>query len=134
MFLADLDENRLLVAKEMGATYTLKVTTRDSRALAKQVVDTLGCSPDRTIECSGAEPSIATAIYVSQTIVSLMLCKGLLITALLPPPPPPLRPLVQAESLYLLVSEKPRSPCPSWMHLSERSTFVVYFATPTGER
>ena len=53
------------MAKELGATYTVKVTTRDSRALAKQVVETLGCQPDQTIECSGAEPSIATAIYVS---------------------------------------------------------------------
>ena len=61
----DLDENRLRVAKEMGATYTVKVTTRDSRALAKQIVDTLGSNPDRSIECSGAEPSVATAIYVS---------------------------------------------------------------------
>ena len=65
LFHTDLDENRLRIAKEMGATYTVKVTTRDSRALAKQIVDTLGCNPDRTIECSGAEPSIATAIYVS---------------------------------------------------------------------
>ena len=61
----DLDENRLRVAKEMGATYTVKVTTRDSRELARQIEGTLGCKPDRTIECSGAEPSIATAIYVS---------------------------------------------------------------------
>ena len=67
----DLDENRLRVAKEMGATYTVKVTTRDSRELAKQIVDTLGCSPDRTIECSGAAPSIATAIYVSTVMINL---------------------------------------------------------------
>ena len=65
IYVIDLDENRLRVAKEMGATYTVKVTTRDSRDLAKQIVDTLGCNPDRTIECSGAEASIATAIYVS---------------------------------------------------------------------
>ena len=64
--LTDLDEKRLQVAKEMGASYTVKVTTRDSRELARRIVDTLGCSPDRTIECSGAEPSIATAIYVSR--------------------------------------------------------------------
>ena len=62
---ADIDEGRLKVAKEMGATYTVKVTTRDSRALAKEIETTLGCRPDRSIECSGAEPSIATAIYVS---------------------------------------------------------------------
>ena len=71
IYAVDLDENRLRVAKEMGATYTVKVTTRDSRALAKQIEDTLGCKPDRTIECSGAEPSIATAIYVSNVMASL---------------------------------------------------------------
>ena len=49
----------------MGATYTLKVTGRDSRALAKEIVSTLGSPPDYTLECSGAESSIATAIYVS---------------------------------------------------------------------
>lgn len=49
----------------MGATHTIKVTTKDSRALAKEIEATLGCRPDRSMECSGAEASIATAIYVS---------------------------------------------------------------------
>ena len=63
---SDIDENRLRVAKEMGAKYVVKVTTtKDSRALAEEIVSTLGCAPDRTLECSGAGPSIATAIYVS---------------------------------------------------------------------
>ncbi len=53
----------------MGASYTLKVTTRDGRALAKEIEATMGCQPDRTIECSGAEPSIATAIYVMTSIM-----------------------------------------------------------------
>lgn len=48
----------------MGATYTVKVTSRDGRVTAKEIEDTLGCKPDHSIECSGAEPSIATAIYV----------------------------------------------------------------------
>ncbi len=61
---SDIDEGRLRVAKEMGATYTVKVTSRDSLALAKEVESTLACQPQQTIECSGAEPSIATAIYV----------------------------------------------------------------------
>ena len=61
---ADIDEGRLKVAKEMGATYTLKVTSRDSRALADEVAAILGDRADCTIECSGAEPSVATAIYV----------------------------------------------------------------------
>lgn len=63
-FLSDIDEGRLKVAEKMGATYTVKVTTRDSRALAKNIAAVLKCQPDCSIECSGAEPSIATAIYV----------------------------------------------------------------------
>ncbi len=53
----------------MGATYTVRVTSQDSHALAKEVESMLGCKPDRTIECSGAEASIATAIYVRQLVV-----------------------------------------------------------------
>jgi threonine dehydrogenase-like Zn-dependent dehydrogenase len=63
--LPDLDEGRLKVARDIGATYTLKVTSKDSRALAKEIESTLGCQPHCSIECSGAEASIATAIYVS---------------------------------------------------------------------
>ena len=48
----------------MGASYTVTVTTRDGHALAKEIEATLGCQPDNTIECSGVESSIATAIYV----------------------------------------------------------------------
>ena len=65
----DIDEGRLQVAKAMGATHVVKVTTKDSRALAKQISDILGCQPDQSIECSGAEPSIATAIYVGLGVV-----------------------------------------------------------------
>lgn len=64
LYFPDIDEGRLRVAQQMGASYTVKVTTQDNRALAKQIEETLGCMPDRSIECSGAEPSIATAIYV----------------------------------------------------------------------
>ena len=60
----DLDEGRLKVAKEMGATHTIKVATKNSRALAREIETTLGCKPDRSFECSGAESSIAAAIYV----------------------------------------------------------------------
>lgn len=49
----------------MGATHTVKVNTRDGRVLANEIRTTLGCSPDQTLECSGVESSIATAIYVS---------------------------------------------------------------------
>lgn len=61
----DLDAGRLEVAKQLGAAHTIQVKTRDTRLLAKHIEDTLGCKPDQSIECSGAQPSVATAIYVS---------------------------------------------------------------------
>ena len=61
---SDIDEDRLKVAKDMGATYTVKVTSRDSRAVAKEVAEVLKCQPDCAMECSGVEGSVATAIYV----------------------------------------------------------------------
>lgn len=67
---ADIDEGRLKVAKELGASFTVKVTGRDGRVTAREVEETLGCKPDRSMECSGAESSIATAIYVSICLVS----------------------------------------------------------------
>ena len=53
------------MAKKLGATYTIQVKTRDTRQLAQQIETVMGCKPDQSIECSGAQPSIATAIYVS---------------------------------------------------------------------
>lgn len=61
----DIDAGRLEVAKKLGATYPIHVKTRDCKALANQIAKTMGCQPDKTIECSGAQPAIATGIYVS---------------------------------------------------------------------
>ena len=60
-----MDQNRLDTAKEMGADFPLKVTSRDPREMALIIEEEMGESPDVTIECSGATPSIQTAIYVS---------------------------------------------------------------------
>ena len=61
----DIDQSRLDMAKSMGATYTLKVTSKDPREMAQQVEELMGVQPEITIECSGAAPSLQTAIYVS---------------------------------------------------------------------
>ena len=62
--ITDLEENRLKVVKELGADYTVRVdVTKDSRALAKQIREAIGCQVDQAIECTGAESSIATAIH-----------------------------------------------------------------------
>ena len=49
----------------MGADFPLKVTWKDPKDMALKIEEVMGESPDVTIECSGATPSIQTAIYVS---------------------------------------------------------------------
>ena len=69
----DIDEGRLKVAEKMGATYTVKVMSKDSRAIATNIVEVLKCQPDCSIECSGVETSVATAIYVRILSVEVQL-------------------------------------------------------------
>lgn len=61
----DIDEDRLQVAKTLGADYTLKLSgNQDVKLVAEQVANLMGAQPDITIECSGAEQSIQMAVYV----------------------------------------------------------------------
>lgn len=60
----DIVKQRLEVAKVMGADQVIKVDTKDSQKLANQIKDTMGVAPHITIECTGVESSVATAIYV----------------------------------------------------------------------
>lgn len=65
--ITDLDEGRLNKAKELGADYVIKVDpAKDSHALAKEVVDSLGLA-DQSIECTGAESSFHTAIRATKS-------------------------------------------------------------------
>lgn len=62
---SDISEERLAVAKKMGANHTVKVDAKlDTRAMANKIVEVLGGHPDVTVECSGAESSLQTGIYV----------------------------------------------------------------------
>ena len=70
--LADIDEGRLRVARELGATHTVQVTSADDRAVAKEICATMGCQPDISIECSGAEASVAAAIYVRGILFTIL--------------------------------------------------------------
>jgi len=63
----DIDDNRLKMAKEIGADFTVKVTSRDGVKMAELIETTMGGKPDITIECSGAPPSIQTAIYATKS-------------------------------------------------------------------
>lgn len=62
---SDLSASRLSLAKEIGADCLLQISKESPQEVAKKVEGLLGCQPDVTIECTGAEPSIQAGIYVS---------------------------------------------------------------------
>ncbi len=62
----DLSSDRLAKAKEIGADFLLHVKKEDEpKDMAKKVEEVLGCMPQISIECTGVQSSIQTAIYVS---------------------------------------------------------------------
>ncbi|KAG8181969.1 hypothetical protein JTE90_026907 [Oedothorax gibbosus] len=69
----DISESRLKFAKELGADSTICVTGMDSASLVTKIKSTIGDSPDIAIECSGAEPSIRTAIMATKSGGTVML-------------------------------------------------------------
>ena len=67
----DVSESRLKFAKQLGADYTLTVEpSTEPRANASGIAGLIGCQPDVTIECSGAESSLQTAVYVKFNFLS----------------------------------------------------------------
>ena len=52
------------MAASLGANETFKVESRNAKEVANSITTKFGYA-DRTIECTGAEPSMQTAIYVS---------------------------------------------------------------------
>nr|XP_014343690.1 PREDICTED: sorbitol dehydrogenase isoform X2 [Latimeria chalumnae] len=69
----DLSASRLEKAKELGADFTLEITNETSEKLAQKVSDLLGCMPEITMECTGAESSIQTGIYATRSGGTLVL-------------------------------------------------------------
>uniref|UniRef100_A0A4W6CYY2 Sorbitol dehydrogenase n=1 Tax=Lates calcarifer TaxID=8187 RepID=A0A4W6CYY2_LATCA len=66
--ITDLFPERLTVAKELGADFQLTVKRGDGpQQLAKSVEDLLGAQPHITIECTGVESSIQSAIYATRS-------------------------------------------------------------------
>ncbi|XP_072017829.1 sorbitol dehydrogenase-like isoform X2 [Amphiura filiformis] len=62
----DIAQNRLDMAKQLGVDYPLLVNTKDSLEMAKKVHTAMGCEPNITIECSGAEQSVQTGVYATK--------------------------------------------------------------------
>uniref|UniRef100_A0A8C4Z2Z0 Sorbitol dehydrogenase n=1 Tax=Gadus morhua TaxID=8049 RepID=A0A8C4Z2Z0_GADMO len=66
--ITDLSSERLKMAQEVGADFPLLVTREDSaQDVAQRVAGRLGKQPHVTIECTGAESSIQTAIYATRS-------------------------------------------------------------------
>lgn len=65
ILITDLVQQRLDVAKELGATHTL-LLQRDQPAeeTVKVVHQTMSEAPDKSIDCCGAESSARLAIFV----------------------------------------------------------------------
>ena len=64
---SDLDDKRLEMAKKLGANYTFKIKSRDGREVSNEILKEFGES-DKTIECTGVESSITSAIYVNKNL------------------------------------------------------------------
>jgi len=69
VIITDIMDNRLEVAKSMGATHTYKATREKSaEQMAADVRELLGGqSPDVTIECSGVEASVRFGIMATRS-------------------------------------------------------------------
>lgn len=74
--ITDLEENRLEQARSMGFEHTLKIDLKwDRFETAKRVRNVMGdgCVPSLAFECTGAESSINSAIYVSASLLPHLL-------------------------------------------------------------
>uniref|UniRef100_A0A914WRE2 Sorbitol dehydrogenase n=1 Tax=Plectus sambesii TaxID=2011161 RepID=A0A914WRE2_9BILA len=68
--ITDIDASRLERAKQLGADWTVQVNTivnETSTQFADRIIVAIGGHADVTIECSGAESSIQSAIYATKS-------------------------------------------------------------------
>ncbi|RUS88644.1 hypothetical protein EGW08_003603 [Elysia chlorotica] len=65
--ITDIDERRLAFARELGADHTINVRGKSPQDVAAEVEELLGDKPNVTLECSGAQPSITTAVYATRS-------------------------------------------------------------------
>lgn len=68
VIITDISSKRLELAKQLGADHTILVNKGDSdEDLIKKIVDSLGCEPDVSMDCSGAEQSVRVAIKATRS-------------------------------------------------------------------
>ncbi|KAJ1367736.1 hypothetical protein KIN20_028714 [Parelaphostrongylus tenuis] len=65
--ITDLDSTRLDLARKLGADHIVCVKGMSPSEVRLAVVDHLGCEPDVTIECTGAQTCIETAIRTTRS-------------------------------------------------------------------
>ncbi|WP_411027214.1 zinc-binding dehydrogenase, partial [Salmonella sp. s54925] len=66
--ITDLDAKRLQLAKQLGADLTIQVKKNESaKDVACGVRKMLGKAPNKAIECTGAQSSINTALYATES-------------------------------------------------------------------
>ncbi|KAK6052084.1 D-xylulose reductase domain protein [Cooperia oncophora] len=63
--ITDLSQDRLDLAKKLGAEHAICVTGKSPAEVRKAVIEALGTEPDVALECTGAQSSIESAILVS---------------------------------------------------------------------
>ncbi|XP_042899700.1 sorbitol dehydrogenase-like isoform X2 [Parasteatoda tepidariorum] len=71
--ITDINENRLKVAKSLGASSTICVKDLEISDVVKEVERQLGSLPDRTIECSGAQSGVSLGLKATAPGGLLML-------------------------------------------------------------
>ncbi|XP_045142395.1 sorbitol dehydrogenase [Echinops telfairi] len=69
----DLSASRLAKAQEVGADLTLQVSKESPQEVASKVEGLLGCKPEVSIECTGAEAAIQAGIYATRSGGTLVL-------------------------------------------------------------
>ena len=69
IFITDINQSRLELAKELGADGTYWIDVKkpfNDRAVAAEIVELMGGHPDCSIECSGVQTSQAMAIHATK--------------------------------------------------------------------
>lgn len=68
ILITDLVESRLTLAKELGATHTILIKPGEKdEDIVKKIHTTMGCEPEKTLDCSGVESTVRVAIFATRS-------------------------------------------------------------------